>query len=184
MGGECQESSTDSMIFNVEIRQEVPSDYPEIARVHTLAFGRDNEAKLVDRLRDSDRYFPELSLVAETKGMIVGHILLSEVDLVGNTTRRVLALAPLAVLPQWQNQGIGSALVETSLKIAECRSAVFVIVLGHPQFYPKFGFEPAIRYGIKCSFSVPEAVFMAKPLPARSEVDRGMIVYPKTFEGV
>jgi putative acetyltransferase len=172
------------MKIKVKIRPEIPSDYPTIAQVHMLAFARENEAKLVDRIRDSDRYIPQLSLVAQFNDMVVGHILFSQVDLVGKNSVRVLALAPLAVLPKWQNRGIGSALVQESLKLAEGRSEAFVIVLGHPQFYPKFGFEPAIRYGITCSFSVPEEVFMAKPLPTRSEIDRGTIVYPKTFEGV
>jgi putative acetyltransferase len=172
------------MKLNLKIRPEMPSDALVISQVHTLAFGQDNEAKLVDRIRDSDRYIRELSLVAQINDIVVGHILFSQVDLVGKNRSNVLALAPLAVLPQWQNQGIGSALVSESLKIAEGRSEAFVIVLGHPQFYPKFGFEPAIRYGITCGFSVPEEVFMAKPLPARSEIDQGTIVYPKTFEGV
>ena len=115
---------------------------------------------------------------------IVGHILLSEVDLVEKNTVPVLALAPLAVLPQWQNRGVGSALVRESLKIAESRSEPLIIVLGHPKFYPRFGFEPAKHYRIECCFSVPEEAFMAKPLPTHSETDRGTIVYPKTFEGV
>lgn len=172
------------MKLNLKIRPEVPSDYPAIEQVQTLAFERKNEAKLVARLRGSDRYIRELSLVAETAGQLVGHILLSQVDLVGQHTLKVLALAPLAVLPDWQNQGIGSALVRESLKIAEGRTELFVIVLGHPQFYPKFGFEPAIRYGIECEFSVPEEVFMALPLPNRSHTARGTVVYPNTFDGV
>jgi putative acetyltransferase len=172
------------MKLNLKIRPEMPFDALAIAQVHTLAFGQDNEAKLVDRIRDSDRYIRELSLVAQINDIVVGHILFSQVDLVGKNSSKVLAIAPLAVLPQWQNQGIGSALVSESLKIAEGRSEAFVIVLGHPQFYPKFGFQPAIRYGITCGFSVPEEVFMAKPLPTRSEIDQGTIVYPKTFEGV
>lgn len=172
------------MKLNLKIFPEIPSDYIAIAQVHTLAFGQDNEAKLVDRIRDSDRYIRDLSLVAQINDLVVGHILFSQVDLVGANCSSVLALAPLAVLPAWQNQGIGSALVSESLKIAEGRSEAFVIVLGHPAFYPKFGFKPASFYGIECSFSVPDEAFMAKPLPHCSEVDLGTVIYPETFDGV
>jgi putative acetyltransferase len=103
----------------MQIRTETPGDYPAIADILLQAFGQDAEALLVERIRRSDRYIPELALVAEKEGVIVGHILFSHIDLVGKETLPVLGLAPLAVHPQSQRQGIGSALVQAGLAKAE-----------------------------------------------------------------
>ncbi|MBW4649692.1 MAG: N-acetyltransferase [Kastovskya adunca ATA6-11-RM4] len=168
----------------MNIRDETSSDYKAIAEVNREAFAQENEARLIEQIRDSDRYIPELSLVAEAQGVIVGHILFSYIDLVGEETLPVLGLAPLAVRSQQQRQGIGSALVQAGLAKADARKEAIVIVLGHPQFYSRFGFEPAISYGIESPFPVPEDVFMVKPLQHYQDKYRGKVVYPPAFHGV
>lgn len=165
----------------MNIRSETPADAAAIDEIHTLAFGHDNEARLVKLIRATPRYTPALSLVAEQNGAVVGHILFSHIDLVGEQVWQVLGLAPLAVHPDFQNQGIGGELVRSGLAIADELGEALVVVLGHEGFYPKFGFEPAIRYGIESPFPVPEAVFMVKPLQYYQEAYRGKVVYPRVF---
>ncbi|MEH1800726.1 GNAT family N-acetyltransferase [Nostoc sp.] len=168
----------------MNIRCETLTDYPIIAEVNTLGFGQENEAKLVEKIRRSDRYIPELSLVAEVENVVVGHILFSYIDLVNEETLQVLGLAPLAVHPQFQRQGIGSALIKAGLEIAEAKKEAIVIVLGHPQFYTRFGFQPAVVYEIESPFPVPEEFFMVKPLQSYQKIYQGKVVYPSTFDGV
>lgn len=166
----------------MNIRPETSIDHTAIAAVLTQAFGQAKEAQLVDRIRQSDRYIPSLSLVAESGGAIVGHIVFSYVDLVSDETQRILALAPVAVQPHVQRQGIGSALVNAGLTIADASGEALVVVLGHPSFYPRFGFRPSVQYAITCPFPVPEDVFMVKPLQHFQPVDRGKVIYPAAFE--
>ncbi|MBD2613217.1 N-acetyltransferase [Nostoc punctiforme FACHB-252] len=168
----------------INIRAETLTDYPAIAQVNTLAFAQDNEAKLVERIRHSDRYIPELSLVAEIEGMVVGHILFSYIDLAKEQTLQVLGLAPLAIRPEFQRQGIGSALIKAGLEIAETKKEAIVIVLGHPEFYTRFGFQTSVLYGIESPFPVPEEFFMVKPLQNYQEKYKGKVVYPPAFDGV
>lgn len=168
----------------INIRCETLPDYKVIAEVNTLAFGQQNEAKLVEEIRRSDRYISELSLVAEVENVVVGHILFSYIDLVGEETLQVLGLAPLAVHPQFQRQGIGSSLIKAGLEIAEAKKEAIVIVLGHPEFYTRFGFQPSVVYEIESPFPVPEDVFMVKPLQSYQKKYKGKVVYPSTFHGV
>jgi len=165
----------------MNIRPETESDHAAIADVVTEAFGQANEAQLIDRIRHSDRYVPSLSIVVERDGAVVGHILFSYVDLVSEETRRILALAPVAVQPVFQNQGMGGELVEAGLAVADSMEEALVVVLGHPQFYPRFGFEPSVHYAIKSPFPVPENVFMVKPLKHFHSKYRGNVVYPPAF---
>lgn len=165
----------------INVRAETTADAAAIAQVHTLAFGQPNEAQLVAAIRQSEQYVPELSLVAEQAGGIVGHILFSQVSLVGEQTRSILCLAPLAVHPDWQRQGIGTALTEAGLAIADTLMAPLVVVLGHPAYYPRFGFEPSAAWGIQQPFSVPEDASMIKRLSHYSDAYRGTIHYPPSF---
>ncbi len=165
----------------MEIRPETPADYPAIAEVLRAAFGQDAEARLVEQIRQSDRYIPDLTLVAELNGRIVGHILFSYIDLVGEETLSVLGLAPLAVHPDYQRQGIGSALTQAGLAKAEARGEAIAIVLGHPPFYSHFGFEPTIHHGIASSFEVPAEFFMVKFLQPEPQRYQGKVVYPAAF---
>ncbi len=168
----------------IKIRGESPLDYAIVAEIYQLAFGQDNEGNLVDSIRKSDRYIPELSLVAELDGTVVGHILLSYIDLVGQENWQVLGLAPIAVTPQFQNQGIGSALVQAALATSEAMGESLVIVLGHPRFYSRFGFEPSVGYGIESPWTVPEEVFMVKLLKSDRGHYRGKVIYPPVFNEV
>lgn len=168
----------------MNIRRETLTDYPAIAQVNTLAFGQDSEAKLVEQIRRSDRYISELALVAEIEGAVVGHILFSYIDLVHEETLKVLGLAPLAIRPEFQRQGIGSALIKAGLEIAEANKEAIVIVLGHPEFYTRFGFQASVIYGIESPFPVPEEFFMVKTLHSYQEKYKGKVVYPPAFDGV
>jgi putative acetyltransferase len=146
------------------LRVEQPRDSTGIRRVNELAFARPEEADVVDRLRQADT--PFLSLVAEDDGAIVGHVLFTPVivdDGERYVGRRVagMGLAPLAVVPKRQRQGIGSALVCRGLELLRTDDCPFVIVLGHPEYYPRFGFERASRHGLTCQWKdVPDEAFM------------------------
>ncbi|MCF4968159.1 GNAT family N-acetyltransferase [Nostoc sp. CMAA1605] len=165
----------------MNIRCEIPSDYQAINEVNRLAFAGENEVKIIEAIRHSDFYIPALSLVAEVNNQIVGHIILSYIHLIGEEQLKVLALAPLAVHPQFQKQGIGSKLVTVALtKAAETQEAL-VIVLGHPDFYQRFGFEPSVNYGIESPFPVAQEFFMVKPLKKYDQNYRGKVVYPPAF---
>jgi putative acetyltransferase len=166
------------------IRCETLQDYPKITEVVTLTFGQPNEAKLVEEIRSSDYYIPELSFVAEIDGNIVGHVLFSYIHLVNKETLLVLALAPVGVHPQFQNQGIGSAMVEYGLEKADAFGEALVIVLGHPSFYNRFGFVSSTNYNIKSPFEVPPEAFMVKPLKNYEPKYIGEVVYPQAFHSV
>ncbi|WP_081942766.1 carbon-phosphorus lyase complex subunit PhnI [Myxosarcina sp. GI1] len=170
-------------INSLKIRAAEAHDYPAIAEVNNLAFGRENEAELVEKIRQSKGYVPELSLVAELDNKIVGHIMFSYIDLIDKETTQVLALAPVAVSPEHQNKEIGSLLIKTGLEIADKIPAPMVIVLGDPKFYIRFGFKPASKYSIQSPFNVPDEYFMVKFL-TKSDGYRGKIVYPAAFSAV
>jgi len=168
----------------MQIRTEQPSDYQATSEVILQAFRQDNEVRLVEEIRKSDRYIPNLSLVAEIDGVVVAHILFSYIDLVNKVTYKVLGLAPLVVRSPNQKQGIGSALVQEGLARANAMGEAIALVLGHPQFYTRFGFEPSIRYGIESPFPVPEDFFMVKLLNGYQNAQRGKVVYPPAFTEV
>jgi putative acetyltransferase len=143
------------------------------------AFGREQEATLVDAIRASDRYVGELSLVAVDGGEVVGHVMLSYVDLDG---RDVLQLSPLSVAPDRQGEGIGSALSREALRLADERGEPLVVVLGHPTYYPRFGFRPAASLGIEPPDpSMPAEAFMVAPLGAYDPALRGKVTFPPAF---
>jgi putative acetyltransferase len=147
----------------VEIRAETPDDFAAVRRVNECAFGRSAEADLVDALRAHGK--ATISLVAVQAGNVVGHILFSPVTIEsGSEALPVSGLAPMAVLPEFQRRGIGSRLVKRGLE--QCRNAGHrgVVVLGHPEYYPRFGFVPASRFGISSEYAVPDEVFMALEL--------------------
>ena len=168
----------------MQIRVETPTDYPAIADLLLAAFKQGDEARLVEQIRLSDRYIPKLTLVAEKEGVVVGHILFSYIDLVGAETLPVLGLAPLAIHPEYQRQGIGSALTQAGLAKAEERGEAIAIVLGHPPFYSGFGFEPSVNYGIESPFPVPPEFFMVKFLQPERKGYLGKVSYPSAFAGL
>ena len=167
----------------VEIRQENKNDYEEIYDVVKTAFetaehSDGNEQDLVVALRNSDSFIPELSLVAIKDNKIVGHILFTKIK-IGN--HEELALAPLAVLPEYQKQGIGSKLIQQGHKIAKELGYHYSIVLGSETYYPKFGYVPAIQYGIKAPFEVSNENFMAIKLNDTDAEIKGTVQYAKEF---
>ncbi len=142
------------------IRVERPEDVAAIRCVNELAFGRPEEADVVDCLRQADVRF--VSLVAEGAGAIVGHILFTPAT-IEHAEQPVIGmgLAPLAVVPERQRQGIGSSLVRWGLELLRDDGCPFVIVLGHAEYYPRFGFERASAYGLTCQWpGVPDEAFM------------------------
>ena len=146
------------IIMNVRFQQ--PDDIENIRHIHLEAFETDVEASLVDALRDSGVEL--ISLVAENRGEIVGHILFSPVSMDGIC--RIMGLAPMAVLPNWQGKGVGTQLVNDGLQACEKAGYEVVVVLGHADYYPRFGFAPSINFGIKSEYDVPPEVFMVKTL--------------------
>jgi putative acetyltransferase len=169
--------------MGLRIRPEVPADFGAVADVVTAAFGQPQEATLIDLIRRSPNYIPELALVAEKDGEIVGQALFSYIALNGETPAQVLGLAPMAVAPAHQRSGIGSALIEEGLLVADQRREPMVVVLGHPDYYPRFGFEPAGRHGIHPPWpNIPDSAFMVKLLSGYQERYRGRITYPPAFD--
>jgi len=145
----------------VEVRFERPIDIDEVRLLNDKAFGQLLEGRIVDNLRKSCNRI--LSLVAISKNKVVGHIMFSPVTI--ETQEGVIegmGLAPMAVLPELQNQGIGSILVKEGLRIIRNTSCPFVIVIGHEKYYPRFGFQRASKYGLKSQWKgVPDEAFMA-----------------------
>lgn len=163
------------------VRPERPRDITAIHHVNEAAFGRSDEANLVDRLREAAR--PFLSLVAEVDGQVVGHILFTPVTIEsGPAGCKALGLAPMAVLPEYQKQGIGSMLVREGLEACKRLGYGVAVVLGHPEYYPRFGFTPASRYGLSCEYPVPDEVFMAVELiPGSLDGCEGLVKYHPLF---
>jgi putative acetyltransferase len=143
-----------------EIRPERAGDIVAIRNVNDRAFGRPNEGGVIEQLRRDSVGL--VSLVAQLDGEVVGHILFSPVRLEAEDGRSWsgMGLAPLAVSPERQRRGIGSDLVRTGLISLRGTPCPFVVVLGNPDYYSWFGFEPAARHGIRCKWDVPEAAFM------------------------
>jgi putative acetyltransferase len=167
----------------VTIRPEEAADHDAIRGLLRAAFDPyGGEAELVDGLRAAGDHVPELGLVAIEGGERAGHVLYSRVRL--GSGDEALALAPMAVRPAGQRRGIGSRLVEESLVRAARTAFPLVVVLGHPAYYPRFGFEPADRYGVIAPWDVPPEAWMVHPLPAYHPDTRGLVTYPAAFGSI
>lgn len=174
------------MTEQITVRQETNYDFNEVFELNHIAFGRDSEAKLVDALRNNPTVFvPELSLVATIDNIIVGHILFTKIKVVDDKQNEFdsLALAPMAVKPDSQKNGIGGQLIRAGLNRARELNFKSVIVLGHKHYYPKFGFVPTSKWNIKSPFDVPTEAFMGIELMEDGLKDvNGTVKYPKEFD--
>ena len=148
--------------MDLQIRRERPEDRGGVHRVNRMAFETAVEADLVDALRAAAS--PLVSLVADEDGTVVGHVLFTPVTLSADADLRIMGLAPMAVDPGHQRSGIGSALVRAGLEACRELNAAAVVVLGHAEYYPRFGFAPASRFGLVSEYDVPDDVFMALEL--------------------
>ena len=166
------------------VRSETAEDYPAVRQVNELAFGRPNEAVLVDKLRAVAE--PQISLVAVKDGQVVGHIFFSPVSIeISDSASLVLGLGPLAILPEYQQQGLGSQLVREGLKECQRIGCNVVVLIGHPEYYPRFGFVPAKQKELACEYPVPDEVFMLAELkPEAINGRRGLVKYRPEFSDV
>jgi len=170
--------------MSILIRSELPADYDSISRVHQLAFGGHEEAQLVESIRYQPGFDPQLSLVATPDGELIGHILFSPIRIETlQATVPVLALAPMAVLPEFQRQGIGTALIKQGLKACRRAGHRVVIVVGHAAYYPRFGFLPASQFGIEAPFDIADESFMVLALDDDMDLVAltGVVRYPGVF---
>jgi putative acetyltransferase len=164
------------------VRAEKPSDIPAIRQVNDLAFGQPGEGLLVDALRAGGQL--TVSLVAEQEGEIVGHIAFSPVTIEGHPDASGLAgLGPMAVRPDFQRRGIGSRLVREGLAAYSAAGLRAVVLLGHPEYYPRFGFVPASRFSLRCVYDAPDEAFMALELrPGALGGLSGTVRYASAFD--
>lgn len=170
------------------IREEEIKDYNEVEKVveesfKTAEFSDKDEHNLVGRLRKSNEFIKELSLIAEEENKILGHVLLTKALINGeNTSFETLALAPLAVLPEYQKSGIGKILMNKAIERARDLGYKSIVVLGDENYYPKFGFEKASKYGVKAPFEVPDEAYMIlELLPGGLNGVSGVVEYSKAL---
>ncbi len=170
----------------IRIREERPEDIGEIGKVNeeafTQAFGQAPEADLVDRLRENSPRL--LSIVAVNGDNVVGHILFSPARIEGDRIVEGMGLAPMAVLPKFQRQGIGTRMVQAGIEMLKNQGWPFIIVLGHPEYYPRFGFERASHKGVSCQWEgVPDEAFMILILDEKAmERVSGVVKYRCEFD--
>ncbi len=173
--------------MTIRIRSERPGEEAAIHALNDAAFGTvDDESAIVDRLRGTDRWIDGGSLVAvddEAGGEIVGHLLVSEGDLAldPGETRRVWMVGPVAVTPRRQRHGIGGQLVRAAIALGTERGQPLLLLLGHADYYPRFGFEPARAIGIEAPRPWRDANWLARRLPAWTPALRGIARFPDAF---
>ena len=164
----------------MRIRDEQEQDRSAVREIVSAEFDTGGEAELVDALRAEAN--PRVSLVAEEDGVIIGHVMFSPVTVEEHPEEKMMGLAPLAVLYDYQGRGVGSALVRAGL--AQCRAlgAHGIVVVGQPDYYPRFGFGPAARFGLTCEYDVPEDAFLALELvPGALAGKAGKVRYHAAF---
>ncbi|MDH4274113.1 MAG: N-acetyltransferase [Gammaproteobacteria bacterium] len=165
------------------VRWEEATDKAAVYALNESAFGTSAEANLVDILRREAQ--PIVSLVAEDNKIVVGHIMFTAVSLSGHPGIKIMGLAPLAVAPLHQNTGIGTTLVHAGLQQCKASGYGAAVVLGHPGYYPRFGFKPSARFGIGCEYEVSEEKFMVMELQeGYLHGKTGIIKYHSAFTGL
>lgn len=167
------------------IRTETKSDYEKVYKLNFRAFGnREDESKLVEKIRKSEEFVPELSLVAEKEGEIVGHLLLSKAVVENqDDNHTIIVLAPIAVKPEYQKQGVGTRLIEEGKKRCKSLGYRLILLIGHPEYYPRLGFQPARKFGLELKqFEVPDEVFMVYEVEEEAlQKINGELKYPRAF---
>lgn len=167
------------MVDRLQLEMEGEADAAGVRAVNDAAFGLPAEGRIVDALRGAGAL--TISLVARAEGRIVGHVAFSPVTPMRGSAN-LLGMGPVAVIPALQRQGIGSELIRAGLAQARLGGYDGVVVLGHPDYYPRFGFAPASRFGIQCEYDVPDDAFMALPLtPAGLTNCAGLVRYHAAF---
>lgn len=170
----------------MKIRPELDKDFKEIRSITQRAFNNEEEPDLIEAIRESEYYINDLSLVAEKAGKVVGYIMFSRIRVVGdNDGTDVLSLAPMAIDPDMQNRGIGTELLKNGIKKCRLLGYRIIIVIGHPEYYPRFGFVPARDVGFEVPFDVPDEAFMVAGLvDGALEGTGGMVVFSPPFDGL
>ena len=184
-------SKTDALVvvdlgMRIRIEPETEGDYEQITKLHTLAFNGDGEARLVEKLRRTPTYIRELSLVARYRDVVIGHILFYPVKINSCGKECIsLALAPISVIPCFQNRKVGSKLIREGLEKARKLGFKSVIVVGHPEYYPKFGFDKASKYRISAPFHVRDNCFFVIELEKDALKDcSGIVEYPSEYHEI
>lgn len=174
---------TNNLAINITIRDEAPQDVEAVYRVNQQAFETEAEAELVDMLRINGKAV--ISLVADTNGLIVGHVLFSPVTIEPPIANwNALGLAPLAVSPEWQRQGIGKELVKHGIERCRSLGIELLVVLGHPDYYPIFGFHKASDFGITNEYQADEAFMILELVPGTLHRSGGLVKYAPEFNQV
>jgi len=169
----------------IKVRAETADDFRAIDVVNLSAFEGEEEAQLIGALRKSPGFIPDLSLVAELNGRIVGHVVLSKVRFQsGQDSSEILALGPMSVVPSQSHRGIGSELIEAAVARAKplCYSAI--VVAGHPDYYQRFGFKKAGDWNVSCNLSVPDDALLAMELVDGALAGGGTVEYPELFKAL
>ena len=169
----------------IKVRAEAPDDFRAIDVVNLSAFEGEAEAQLIGQLRSSKVFIPDLSLVAELNGRIVGHVVLSKVQLKSSKgSSEVLALGPMSVVPSQSHRGIGSELIEAAVARAKPLCFPAIVVAGHPDYYQRFGFRLAKEWGITCNLPIPEDALTAIELISGALAGGGHVEYPELFKAL
>ncbi len=169
----------------IKVRAEAGSDFNAIDVVNLSAFQGEAEAQLVGELRRSPGFIPDLSLVAELNGRIVGHVVLSRVALrAQGKSRDVLALGPMSVVPSQSHRGIGTELIDAAVARARPLCYEAIVVAGHPEYYQRFGFKPAANWGVSCNLELPDDALLAMELVDGGLAGGGVVEYPDIFRAL
>lgn len=175
---------SDTNNIQATIRSETQNDYAAIQRVNDLAFGRPEEGRLVDKIRKLDEFEVQLSLVTEIEGEIVGHALFCPIYIHAEDGEEYpcLSLGPIAVIPEYQKQGLGGKMIRTGHFIALGLDYTAVVLLGHPSYYPRFGYQSAEKWHITNPWQITGEPWMAIELVPGSLLGKaGLAVYPEAF---